>query len=67
MQTAGLAKLDPEPKEETLIVEDFSKIWKGKKAIKMFIRSNDSGRFGKYLCRWSVVMSKIHPEIRQIN
>src|SRR5699024_11739206 len=35
MQTAGLAKLGPEPKEETFIVEDFSKnLKRRKKAIK---------------------------------
>lgn len=52
IQTAGLAKLGPEPKEETFIVEDFSKNLKRRKSYKKcFIRSNDSGRFGKYLCR----------------
>src|SRR5699024_11546043 len=41
MQTAGLAKLGPEPKEETIIVEDFyKKLQMRKKAIKKSLIDN---------------------------
>src|SRR5699024_10521836 len=64
MQTAGLAKLGPEPKEETFIVEDFSKnLKRRKKAIKnALLDQTIVAGLGNIYADEELWMSKIHLE-----